>query len=47
MLVDDFQNLGLEIIDVVEADEFGLLKVDATKSVVEQDYILKVDARKL
>jgi hypothetical protein len=47
MLIDDFQNLGLEIIDVVEADEFGLLKVDAAKSVVEQDYILKVDARKL
>jgi predicted SAM-dependent methyltransferase len=47
MLIDDFENLGLEIIDVVEADEFGLLKVDAAKSVVEQDYILKVDARKL
>jgi predicted SAM-dependent methyltransferase len=47
MLIDDLKNLGLEIIDVIEADEFGLLKADAEKSIIHQDYILKVDARKL
>jgi len=47
MLVDDFQNLGLEIIDVIEADEFSSSKNDEMKSVIYQDYLLKVDARKL
>lgn len=47
MLIDDFEKLGFQVIDVVEADEFGLLKVDATKSIIHQDYLLRVDARKL
>jgi predicted SAM-dependent methyltransferase len=47
MLIDDFKNLGLEVIDVAEADEFGLLKADAEKSVIDQDYLLTIDARKL
>ena len=47
MLIDDLEKLGLKIIDIVEADEFGLLKVDVEKSVIHQDYLLKIDARKL
>jgi predicted SAM-dependent methyltransferase len=47
MLVDDFEKLGFEIIDIIEADDFGLLKVDATKPIINQDYLLKIDARKL
>lgn len=47
MLIDDFNNLGLEVINAIEADEFGLLKIDAQKNVLNQDYLLRIDARKL
>lgn len=46
MLVDDFEKLGFKVIDVKTAAEWGWLKVDASKPVIHQDYLLKVDAIK-
>lgn len=46
MLIDDFKNLGLEVFDAGEADEFGLMNVDAAKPIIDQDYLLRIDARK-
>lgn len=46
MLVDDFEKLGLNIIDVKSAVEWGWLKVDASKPIIHEDYLVKVDAIK-
>lgn len=46
MLVDDFEKLGLTVVDVKSAEEWGWLKVDASKPVIHEDYIVKVDAVK-
>jgi predicted SAM-dependent methyltransferase len=46
MLVDDFEKLGFEILDVTTADEWGLLKLDASKPLIYEDYLLKIDATK-
>jgi len=46
MLVDDFEKLGLNVIDVKSAVEWGWLKVDASKPVIHEDYLVKVDAIK-
>ena len=46
MLVDDFTNLGLQVLDVKSGDEWGWLKVDASKPLIHEDYLLKVDAVK-
>jgi predicted SAM-dependent methyltransferase len=46
MLVDDFENLGFEIKDVLEGSDWGWLKVDAEKPILNKDYLLKIDATK-
>lgn len=46
MLVDDFNKLGFEILDIKYADDWGLLKVDASKPIIYEDYLLKIDAVK-
>ena len=33
MLVDDFNNIGLQVLDVKSGEEWGWLKVDAVKSI--------------
>lgn len=47
MLVDDFEKLGLEILDVQTGNEWGFLKVDAKKPIIHEDYLLMVDAKKV
>jgi SAM-dependent methyltransferase len=46
MLVDDFNNIGLQVLDVKSGDEWGWLKVDASKPLIHEDYLLSVDAVK-
>jgi hypothetical protein len=46
MLVDDFKSFGFEILDVKSGDEWGWLKVDASKPLIYEDYLLKIDAIK-
>lgn len=46
MLIDDFEKLGMSVVDVLEGSNWGWLKVDAEKPIMRKNYLLKIDATK-
>jgi predicted SAM-dependent methyltransferase len=46
MLIDDFENLGLTVIDVKSGDEWGSIDFDLSRPLIYEDYLLKIDAVK-
>jgi hypothetical protein len=46
MLSDDFNQLGIEVIEIKHGDEKDWSKLDEKSTVLDQDYILRIDGIK-